>query len=128
VDQVAFIQEYRAAARQLNRYETGLQWAGFAKWLAKTHGITLTAAAAAQWANIGYFPREALHLIVEGVTPETADEMENLAVDLAGGPEQRKAQRIAELEQSGQFIGPRLVRWREDPDDPEHIIVDIEPE
>ncbi len=121
-----FVRVFRAAAHQLNRLETARTWAGFAQWLGSEHNIVLTAATAAAWANLGYMPREALPLIADGVSPETAGEMEDLATQIAGGVEQRRTDRIAELERGAGWLGPSKVRWREDPDDPEHIIVDID--
>lgn len=81
---------------------------------------------AAQWANAGYLPAEAAKLIEQGVTPETAREMDQLATDIAGGPEERAAQMVDGLVADGVLVDPRRVRQVQDPDDPTHIILHIE--
>ena len=124
---IEFIKEFRAAARQLNDYRIAGDWMRLADAL-KADRITLTAADAAQWADLGYLPGEAVALILDGVTPETAGEMDRLATTIAGGPDQRAAQRIDEMVRTGVLVDPARVHRREDPDDPLHVIVDINPE
>ncbi|MFG2046113.1 hypothetical protein ACGFIW_01615 [Micromonospora sp. NPDC048935] len=86
------------------------------------------AAEAARWANAGYLPAEAEPLIADGVTPETATEMDQLADDLAGGPEARAMQVIDAMVADGTLVDPARVRQVQDPDDPTHTIVWISPD
>lgn len=126
MQKIGFIQEFRAAATQLNGYRAAGEWARLAEAL-EADGITLTAADAARWASHGYLPSEAAPLILDRVTPDTAGEMDDLATDLAGGSDQRAMQRVDELVADGVLVDPARVRQEVDPDDPHHIIVHIDP-
>ena len=81
---------------------------------------------AGRWASAGYLPAEAAPLIAQGVTPETALEMDEITDDIAGGPEQRAAQVVDGLVADGVLVDPARVRQEQDPHDPTHIIVHIE--
>lgn len=83
---------------------------------------------AARWASAGYLPAEAAPLIADGVTPESAAELDSLADDLAGGPEERAAQVIDGLVADGVVVDPVRVRQVQDRSDPNHIIVTILPD
>jgi hypothetical protein len=83
---------------------------------------------AAAWASLGYLPAEAAPLIEAGVTPRIAGEMDELAEDIAGGHEERAMQVIDQLVAEGVLVDPALVRQQQDPDDPNHVIVHINPE
>lgn len=124
---IEFIHEFRAAATQLNGFRTAGDWMRLSEAL-RADGITLTAAEAALWADAGYLPGEAVALILDRVSPEQAGELDDLATHIAGGPEQRAAQRIDELVRAGVLTDPAFVRQRQGPDDPDRIIVDIRPE
>jgi hypothetical protein len=123
---VEFIHEFRTKARQLAGFRLTGDWVRLAEAL-EADGITLTGDQAARWANTGHLPGEAAPLIRAGVTPEIADEMDQLAIDIAGGPEAHAMDVIDRLAADGALVNPSRVRWREDPDDPTHIIVDITP-
>lgn len=122
---ITFIQQFRDQAERLNSYAVAGDWMRLAERL-DGDGIALTAGQAAQWATGGYLPGEAEPLIRSGVTPETADEMDAVATDIAGGSDERAAQIIDGMVRDGALVDPTLVRWREDPADPTHIIVDID--
>lgn len=124
VQKIPFIHAFRAAASQLNGYRIAGEWMRLAEAL-QADGITLTAADAARWADAGYLPGEAVALILDGVSAEQATELDDLGTDVAGGSEVRAAQRIDELVRAGVLVDPRLVRQRQDPDDPERTIVEI---
>ncbi|GLY08211.1 hypothetical protein [Actinoplanes sp. NBRC 101535] len=124
---IEFVKEYRAKASQLTDYRIAGDWARLAEHL-QNSGITLTAADAARWADAGYLPAEAAPLISDGVTPEQAGELEDLATDIAGGPEARALQVVDDLVRDGVLVNPARVSWHEDPADPTHIIVDIQPD
>lgn len=83
---------------------------------------------AACWANAGYLSAEAAPLIADGVTPETATEMNQLADDLAGGPEARAMQVVDGMVDDGTLVDPALVQQVQDPNDPTHTIVRISPD
>jgi hypothetical protein len=91
-----------------------------------SHGVTLTAAEAARWADAGYLPGEATPLIRDGVTPQTAGEIDELGTELAGGHEQRAMQVIDGLVRDGVLVNPTRVRQQQDPNDPTHVIVHID--
>lgn len=126
MQKIEFIHAFRAAATQLNGYRIAGDWARLAEAL-QADNITLTAADAAHWASLGYLPGDAAPLILDGVTPDTAGEMDELATDLAGGSEQRAMQRVDELVADGVLVDPARVRQDVDPDDPDHIIIRIDP-
>ena len=88
----------------------------------------VTASDAARWANAGYLPGEAAPLIAQGVTPDTAEEMDQLAVDLAGGSELRAMEVVDGLVRDGLIVDPARVRQMQDPHDPTHIIVTVDPD
>ena len=90
---------YMAAATRLATYRLAREW--------MDAGIAADAAAA--WASLGYLPAEATPLIVGGVTPQMAGEMDQIATDLAGGPEQRAAQLIDQLVAEGVLVDPSRV-------------------
>ncbi|MEV1315395.1 hypothetical protein AB0J14_04840 [Micromonospora arborensis] len=83
---------------------------------------------AANWANAGYLPAEAAPLIADGVTPQTASEMDQLADDIAGGPEARAMQVVDGMVTDGTLIDPVRVRQVQDPNDPSHVIVRVSPD
>lgn len=124
---IEFIQQFRAQAAQLHSYAIAGDWMRLAERLA-SQGITLTSEQAALWATSGYLPSEAEPLIRDGMHPNAAAEMDRLSTDLAGGSDQRAAQRIDDLVRGGVVVNPSRVRWYEDPDDPAHVIVRITPE
>jgi hypothetical protein len=121
---INFIKSFRASASQLNSYSIAGDWMRLAVQL-DAAGSTLTAADAALWADAGYLPGEAAPLIADGVTPQQAAELDELATNIAGGPEAQAMQRIDELVRDGVLVDPSQVRWREDPRDPLHVIVDV---
>jgi len=121
---IDFIHEFRTQAGQLNSYAIAGDWMRLTETLA-ADGITLTAADAARWATAGRLPAEAEPLIRDRVTPESAAELDDLATDIAGGSDERAAQIIDDMVRDGVLVDPALVRWREDPDDPDRIIVDV---
>lgn len=118
---------YRAAATQL---ATGRDARGWMETMVDYRAATREqleahAAQSARWASAGYMPGEAQRLIADGVTPETANELDDLAVDIAGGPDERAAQRIDELVRDGVLVDPARVVQTQDPDDPYHTIITI---
>jgi hypothetical protein len=113
-----YIDAYYAAATQHRTSRVARQW--------MEAGVPATDAAA--WASLGYLPAEAAPLIAAGVTPAVAAEMDDLAADIAGSPEERAMQVIDRLVADGVLVDPRRVRRRQDPDNPQHTIVHIDPE
>lgn len=110
-----YSETFRSLATQLNTLRDARDW--------MESGTP--AEVAAQWATLGYRASEAAPLISQGVTPETAGEMDRLATDIAGGSEQRAMETIDRLVDEGVLIPPHRVRQTVDPDDPTHIIVHI---
>lgn len=96
----AYAGEYMATATQLGTYRLAREW--------MNAGIDVATAAA--WASLGYLPAEAAPLIAAGVTPQMAAEMDQLATDVAGSPEERAAQIIDRLVRDGILVDPRKVR------------------
>lgn len=113
----AYAAEYMAGATRLATYRLAREW--------MNAGVDAHDAAA--WASLGYLPAEAAPLIADGVTPATAGEVDDLANTVAGGPEERAMQVVDGLVGDGTLVDPRRVRQQQDPDDPHHIIVKIEP-
>jgi hypothetical protein len=111
-----YTREYYAIATQHQTSRIAREWME----------MNVPAADAAAWASLGYLPSEARPLIEQGVTPETAREMDQLADDIAGGPEARAMQVIDGLIAEGTLVDPARVRQEQDPDDPHHIIVHID--
>lgn len=93
---IEFISEYRRLATQMTDHRIAGNWARLAEAL-EVSGIKLTASEAARWAGRGYLPEEAGPLILDGITADRAGEMEDYAIERAGGPEALTAMRIAEL-------------------------------
>ncbi|MFG1872098.1 hypothetical protein [Micromonospora arborensis] len=110
-----YVHEFASKATQLNDYRTGGRW-----WK-----LRVSADVAAAWANLGYLPERAAPLIAKGVTPETAGELNQVAQDIAGGPEQRAMQVVDGLVADGVVVDPIRVRQAQDPNDPQHTIVHI---
>lgn len=116
---------YRTALEELDAYRPSTHFLQVARgW----YDSGVPADEAARWLALGYLPHEAAPLIADGVTPDTAAELEQLADDIAGSPEQRAMQRIDELVRGGVLVDPSRVRWQEDPNDPMRVVVDVEPE
>lgn len=111
-----YAREYLAGATQLATYRLAREW--------MEAGVPVRDAAA--WASLGYQPGEATPLIAAGVTPHMAGEMDQIAVDLAGSPEERAAQSIDRLVADGALVDPQQVQVRQDRDDPYHVIVHVE--
>jgi hypothetical protein len=103
----AYAEEYMAAATHLATYRRAREW--------MEAGVSAETAAA--WANLGYLPAEAAPLIAAGVTPQMAGEMDRLADDIAGSPEERAAQLIDRLVAEGVLVDPKRVRRAQLPDD-----------
>lgn len=114
----AYAAEYMAATTRLATYQLAREW--------METGVP--ADVAAVWAGFGYLPAEAAPLAAAGVTPQMAGELDELADDIAGGPEGRVAQVIDRLAAEGVLVDPRRVRQRQDPDDPTRTIVYVDPE
>lgn len=96
----AYAAEYMANARQMATYRLAREWMA----------AGVDAEAAAVWASAGYLPAEAAPLIAAGVTAQMAAEMDALADDVAGSPEERAAQVIDRLVAAGILVDPRKVR------------------
>jgi hypothetical protein len=86
----------------------------------------VSAAQAAAWASQGYLPTEAAPLIAEGVTPQAAQDLDDIAEDVAGGREERALQVIDRLVADGTLVDPRRVRVQQDPNDGGHVLVHID--
>lgn len=122
---IEFVQEFRASAARLNGFAEAGAWMRLAEGL-EADGVILTATQAARWADAGFLAGEAASLILDGVTPETAAELDQVATEAAGGPERRAMDRIDSLVRNGVLVDPARVRQEQDPDDPDRIIVHIE--
>jgi hypothetical protein len=113
-----YIDAYYAAATQHRTSRIARQW--------MEAGVPATDAAA--WASLGFLPAEAAQLIAAGVTPEMAQVGDEIAVNVAGSPEERAMQVIDRLVADGVLVDPARVRQSQDPDDPQHTIVHIDPQ
>lgn len=120
MQKIAFVNELRAARPGIGLTLAG-NWMRLAEAL-ETAGVTLTAAEAAKWAALNYWPEEAGKLILDGITPEQADEMEQHEADQVGGHEALAALRIAELHAGG-VLGPDDVITVVDPFTGDEVIV-----
>ncbi|MER7280475.1 hypothetical protein ABT369_39160 [Dactylosporangium sp. NPDC000244] len=120
MQKLAFIKELLAARPGIGHTLAG-NWMRLAEAL-ETTGITLTAADAAKWAALNYWPQEAGPLILDGITPEQADELEEHAAEQVGGHEALAAMRMAELHAGG-VLDPDDVAVVRDPFDGWEIIV-----
>lgn len=120
-----WVRQFREKATKLNAYPIAGDWwrLRLAPWR-----LRLPADEAAAWASLGYLPGEAAPLIAAGVTPQMAADLETIATDVAGSPEERAAQVIDRLVAGGILVDPARVRTRQDPNDPTHTIVNIDPE
>lgn len=121
MQKIAFINEYRRLATQLNGYAIAGGWARLAEAL-EADGVELAAAEAAKWADHGYLPDEAGPLIASGITADRQAEIEQHQADQVGGHEALAALRIAELHAAG-MLGADDVVTVEDPFDPGRKIV-----
>jgi hypothetical protein len=118
---IAFINEYRRLATQMTDHRIAGNWMRLAEAL-ETTDVTLTAADAAKWADLGYLPDEAGQLILDGITADQQAEMEDHAERQAGGSEALAAMRVAELHAAG-VLGPDDVATVRDPFDGSEVIV-----
>lgn len=110
--------EYMRTATQLATYRIARQW-----WEA-----SVPVADAAAWASLGYQPAEAAPLIADGITPEMAAATDDISATVAGSREEAAMQVIDRLVADGTLIDPRRVRQQQDPNDPDHTIVHIDPD
>ncbi len=102
-DKIAFIREFRDAARQLRDFSIAGDWMRLA-WALRDNGIDLTAVDAAAWADLGFRPAEAAPLIASGISPATYREMEDHAEQQAGGTDAHAAERIAQMFADGSLV------------------------
>ncbi len=102
-DKIAFVREFRACAGQLNTYEIAGDWMRLAERM-RADGIELSAADAARWADLGFYPGEAEATIRGGVTAQMYAELEQHAEDEAGGPDALAAERIARMLDDGTLV------------------------
>lgn len=120
-EKIAWINEFRVAATQLNGYAIAGDWMRLA-WTLRDEGITLTAEEAAAWASRGFFPGEAEPNIRAEITAAMDREMEAHAEQQAGGPDALAAQRIRELLDTGAILTEADVIRVPDPDGGDDII------
>lgn len=95
---------YRAQTTRFCRLDIAADWVR----------LRVPAATAAAWARQGYLPGEAVPLIAAGVTPQMVADLEKIATDVAGGPEERAAQVIDRLVAAGILVDPRRMAPAED--------------
>lgn len=119
-----FASAYTAATTRLRGTEHIAAW-----WRLSLTEPRVTAPIAASWAQIGFTAAAAGPLIAEGITAARVRAlMWRAGRQLDGGEAERAAAIIDGLVADGVLVDPARVTWREDPDDPTHIIVDIRPE